>query len=315
MSGARMVALNGFGRIGSSIYTQSGQTRGFRIAAINDLGPRMELSTGVEHLQIKKPELLPWKRLGIDYVVEATGAKRKRKAALSHLEAGASRVIVTSAMAKRRESADFNVIFGINHKDFVPEKHRIISALSCTSTCLAPVLQTLRQFSIQSGNVTVFHGYNPEVKDTEFSRTAKGEPEVQPDGTLLYPYRSGVVDNLRTIMPWLTDDFSSRGFFDPRLRNIRLDLRIALEKETDQGKISSAFYSALQNKRRIMIMHPTADRIGDLNLNEKPFSSVPDITTLKLRGRDLSMSVWGNNVWGYSRGIMDILGYIARVDA
>lgn len=184
------VAINGFGRIGRAFARLRAidPTCPFDLVAVNDLadpealaylleldsvhghapapvalhGSKLHIGdVAVEVLAEREPTKLPWKRLGVDLVVESTGRFRGRKAAAAHLEAGAHKVIL-SAPGTSDDPPDRTVVLGINHGTLQPTD-RVISAASCTTTCLAPVAQTLdKAFGIRAGTMSTIHAYTAD---------------------------------------------------------------------------------------------------------------------------------------------------------
>ncbi|MEO2065217.1 MAG: type I glyceraldehyde-3-phosphate dehydrogenase, partial [Desulfurobacteriaceae bacterium] len=182
------VAINGFGRIGRSFFRIAHSRSDVEVVAINDLTDAKTLahllkydsvhgkfdaevyaeedSIVINGKSIKvfsdpKPEELPWKDLEVDVVLEATGRFRDREGAGKHLKAGAKKVVI-SAPAKE---PDITIVMGVNHKDYDPEKHNIISNASCTTNCLAPVAKVLLEnFGIESGFLTTVHSYTMDQR-------------------------------------------------------------------------------------------------------------------------------------------------------
>ena len=178
------VAINGFGRTGRMALRAAHETKSedVEVVAINDIGAVAtnahllkydsvhgrfpgEVTTGDNWMDIgrgkivvtaeRDPAQLPWRNLGIDVVLECTGAFTKRQAAAKHLEAGAKRVIVSAPA----EGADITVVMGVNHHELRPE-HKVISNASCTTNCLAPVAYVLQQgIGIERGYMTTIHAY------------------------------------------------------------------------------------------------------------------------------------------------------------
>ena len=178
------VAINGFGRIGREIFRVNLDKNYFEIVAINDLTDAKTLAhllkydsnygvlsnevsakeseilvdgKSVKILCERDPENLPWKDLGVDLVIEATGFFCSKEGANKHLLAGAKKVVIT---APAKDEVDFTVVLGVNDKDYNPTKHNIISNASCTTNCLAPFAKVLNDnFGIEKGLMTTIHAY------------------------------------------------------------------------------------------------------------------------------------------------------------
>ncbi|MCB1151274.1 type I glyceraldehyde-3-phosphate dehydrogenase, partial [bacterium] len=182
------IAINGFGRIGRAVFRLLNSMEGVEVTAINDLadsealayllrhdtvmGPfqgvaQMEGDVMVtKHQRVKMlenpvPQELPWKELGIDIVVEATGRFRKREQIMAHIEAGARKVLLT---VPAKDEIDATIVLGVNDEELKPE-HRIVSNASCTTNCLAPLAYVLdKEFGIESGLMTTVHAYTNDQR-------------------------------------------------------------------------------------------------------------------------------------------------------
>ena len=182
------VAINGFGRIGRTVLRTALNDPDIEFVAINDLsdagtlahllkydsvfGPlgvdvRVEgdvMVVGDKRIRMlaeRNPADLPWKELGVDYVVEATGVFRDREKAAAHLQAGARKVIITAP----GKDEDITLVMGVNHELYDPEKHHIVSNASCTTNCLAPVAKVLDDtFGIKRGWMTTIHSYTNDQR-------------------------------------------------------------------------------------------------------------------------------------------------------
>src|SRR6056297_179638 len=181
------VAINGFGRIGRFVMRGMANDRRLNLVAVNDLtdnrtlahllkydsmhgrfpGNVKALKSGHIRAGNRKfkvysesdPADLPWKKLGVDVVIESTGLFRKREAAAKHLEAGAKKVVI-SAPSK---DADIMIVMGVNHKSYRKSRHHVISTASCTTNCLAPVASVLhKNFGISNGLMTTIHSYTTD---------------------------------------------------------------------------------------------------------------------------------------------------------
>ena len=182
------VAINGFGRIGRSVFRILDDREDVEIVAINDLfdnealryllsydtvmgpfGKRLELvddhfvtdNNRVKMLSEANPANLPWGQLGVDVVVESTGVFRKREQLQQHLDAGAGRVVLT---VPAKDEIDYTVVLGVNDAELTPE-HRIISNASCTTNCLAPMARVLNDaFGIEEGVINTVHAYTNDQR-------------------------------------------------------------------------------------------------------------------------------------------------------
>ncbi|MBN1434991.1 aldehyde dehydrogenase, partial [Candidatus Fermentibacterales bacterium] len=188
---ALRVGINGFGRIGRLVFRHSLRSERVDIVAVNDITDAETLahllrydsvhgkfrgdvvvtgdsiSAGGESFRVlaeKDPKSLPWKQLGVDVVIEATGLFRSREKAAWHLEAGASRVLI-SAPTKGKPLADLSIVMGVNHELYDPSSHVVMDTASCTTNCLAPVAKVLNDsFGIVLGIMTTIHAYTNDQR-------------------------------------------------------------------------------------------------------------------------------------------------------
>ncbi|MGD1049092.1 MAG: glyceraldehyde 3-phosphate dehydrogenase NAD-binding domain-containing protein, partial [Candidatus Krumholzibacteriaceae bacterium] len=187
------VAINGFGRIGRLVFREAIRDKEFEIVAVNDLTNAATLAhlvkydsvhgkykgavavkddkylvvdgREIEVLAEKNPAALPWKKLGVDVVIESTGKFRKRKDASLHMEAGARKVIISSPSP----DPDIMIVIGVNDKLYKNDKHHVISTASCTTNCIAPIAKILQDsFGIANGFMTTIHAYTNDQVILDF---------------------------------------------------------------------------------------------------------------------------------------------------
>ncbi len=206
------IAINGFGRIGRSVFRILEERKDIEVVAINDLfdygalryllsydtvmgpfGKRLALEDDhfvtdkgrVKLLSVRNPEELPWGALGVDVVVEATGVFRKREQLQQHLAAGAGRVVLT---VPSKDAIDYTVVLGVNEDGLKPE-HRIISNASCTTNCLAPMVRVLDEsFGIEEGVINTVHAYTndqrlADVPHSDWRRSRAAAENIIPTST------------------------------------------------------------------------------------------------------------------------------------
>ncbi len=185
------VAVNGFGRIGRMVFRKAILDDKLDMVAINASYPAETLAHLLKYdtihgvfnaeviakddklfingkeivlLQKRDPKELPWKELGVDIVIEATGKFKSKETAGLHIEAGAKKVIITAP----GKNEDVTIVMGVNEEDYNPEKHDVVSNASCTTNCLAPVVKVLeKQFGIETGMMTTVHSYTNDQKNID----------------------------------------------------------------------------------------------------------------------------------------------------
>ncbi|MFN4132457.1 MAG: type I glyceraldehyde-3-phosphate dehydrogenase [Caldimicrobium sp.] len=326
------VAINGFGRIGRAVlrarfkYPEFNQ---IEIVAINDLSsPEMlahlfkydsifgklpyEIYVDGDYIivnekririyQEKDPEKIPWREVGVDYVIESTGFFTDGMLARKHLAAGARRVII-SAPAKNE---DVTIVMGVNEDIYDPKKHFIISNASCTTNCLAPILALLmRYFEIEKGFMTTVHAYTNDqrlldmVHPKDFRRARAAALNMIPTST-------GVIKALQKILPELAHKIDGLSIRVPTPDVSLLDLVIKIKGETTSAELAQIFRDN-QNRYIRYLEEPlvSMDLVGD------PHSAIIDGLTTKVLDKDLlKIIAWYDNEWGYSVRLLDLINYM-----
>ncbi len=324
------IAINGFGRIGRSVFRILNQMEGMEVVAINDLadndalayllkydtvmGPfpgtiEVEGDTMRTRFQTLKmtalpdPAELPWKELGVDYVVEATGIFRKRAQIAKHLEAGAKKVILT---VPSKDEIDCTVVLGVNEGDLKPE-HKIVSNASCTTNCLAPVAKVLHEnFGIVSGVMTTVHAYTndqrlADVPHSDWRRSRAAAENIIPTTT-------GAAKAVGKVLPALAGKLDGLAMRVPIPDGSIVDLVTVLEKETSAKEINEALHEAAFSDAMNSILWYSNSPIVSSDIVGDPHSSIFDAPFTKVVGGNFAKTLsWYDNEWGYSNRVVDLL--------
>ncbi len=328
------VAINGFGRIGRSVFRILDDVEGIDVVAINDLfdpdalryllnydtvmgpfGKSLTLEDGhfvtpkgrVLLVNERDPSALPWGELGIDAVVEATGAFRKRAQLEQHLAAGASRVILTVPAA---EPIDYTVVLGVNDTGLQSE-HRIISNASCTTNCLAPMARVLNDnFGIVEGVINTVHAYTndqrlADVPHSDWRRSRAAAENIIPTST-------GAAKAVGEVLPELQGKLHGIAARVPVPDGSVVDFFVTLESSVTADDIHAAVREAalgdladiLEYSERPIV---SSDIIGNSH------SSIYDAGfTGVTGGHHVRVLNWYDNEWGYSSRVCDLLARIGR---
>ena len=328
------VAINGFGRIGRLVLRaakQAGVTD-LDFVAVNDLTDNKTLAhlfkydsvhriypgtveatgTGllVDGDEIKvfserDPAQLPWKELGVDIVVEATGKFRDREGAGKHLEAGAKKVII-SAPGKKE---DVTIVLGVNEEVYDAQNHHIISNASCTTNCLAPVAKVLLDtFGIRRGLMTTIHAYtNDQVildmphKDLRRARAA---------GMSMIPTTTGAAKATSLVIPEVEGKLDGMAIRVPTADVSLVDLTVEVERETDAEAVKDAFRAAAAGGMK-GILHASEEPLVSVDYTGHPASSIVDLlSTAVMGGNMVKVLSWYDNEWGYSERVVDLVRYV-----
>ena len=254
------------------------------------------------------PEKLPWKELEIDIVLECTGRFRTREGSEKHLKAGAKKVII-SAPGK---NVDKTIVLGVNHEEYDPEKHDIISNASCTTNCLVPVAKVLNDsFGIVKGIMTTTHAYTmdqrlldgPHKKDLRRARAA---------AINIVPTTTGAAKATGEVIPELKGKLEAEARRVPVPDGSMIDLIVLLEKETTAEEINEAMKQASETFLKGILEYVEAPLVSQ-DIVGNPHSSILDALQTKVVGGNLAHIVsWYDNEWGYSNRMRDLTLYVAE---
>jgi glyceraldehyde 3-phosphate dehydrogenase len=342
------VGINGFGRIGRLVFRalveQELLGKKLDVVAVNDLVPadnlayllrydstqgqfkgevRSEKSSGaaeddtlvvnghpIKCLAVKEgPQALPWKQLGVDYVIESTGLFTEAEKAKGHLAAGAKKVII-SAPAK---GEDITVVMGVNHEKYDAGKHHIISNASCTTNCLAPVVHVLLKegLGIEEGLMTTVHSYTatqktvdgPSKKDWKGGRAA---------AINIIPSTTGAAKAVGLAIPEVKGKLTGMAFRVPTPTVSVVDLTVRTVKETSYKSICEIMRRASETYLK-RILGYTEDEVVSTDFIHDPHSSIFDAGSgIELNSRFFKLVSWYDNEWGYSHRCVDLLKYMVE---
>jgi glyceraldehyde 3-phosphate dehydrogenase len=328
------VAINGFGRIGRSVFRILETVEGVDVVAINDLfdhealryllqydtvmGPfRGPLSLEDDHIVTDKsrvrmlserdPAALPWGDLGIDAVVESTGVFRSAAQLQQHIDAGAGRVVLT---VPAKDAIDYTVVLGVNDEGLKPE-HRTISNASCTTNCLAPMAKVLHEeFGILEGVINTVHAYTndqrlADVPHSDWRRSRAAAENIIPTSTgaakavgVVLPELNGLLDGIASRVP--VSDGSV------------VDLFVKLSRTVTAEEVNRAVLAASRTERLQGILQYSERPLVSSDIIGNSHSSVFDAGfTSVTNGRYLRVLNWYDNEWGYSCRVVDLLRRIA----
>ncbi|HFB2048409.1 MAG: type I glyceraldehyde-3-phosphate dehydrogenase [Hyphomicrobiaceae bacterium] len=331
------VAISGFGRIGRNILRAAIETKrtDLEFVAINDLascrhsahlfkydsihGPLpvnievyddafdLGFCSPIKVLAISNPSKLPWKDMGIDIVLECTGAFASKEKASLHLEAGAKRVLISAPA----NGADLTVVYGINHHQLT-EDHTVVSNASCTTNCLAPVAKVLNDLcGIKSGFMTTIHAYTGDqhILDT----THKDIRRARAAGMSMIPTSTGAAKAIDLVLPELAGKLDGTAIRVPTPNVSVVDLKILPERETFVDEINQAFKRAASSNLR-GVLSTVAEELVSIDFNHSHYSSNFDLTQTQIVNRQLVRVLsWYDNEWGFSNRMIDTAVAMAKL--
>lgn len=326
------VAINGLGRIGRNIL-KIGLEKGINFVAINDLtdienlayllkydsvyGPYdREVESEKDFIKIRNKKIkifsepnpcnLPWKKLGVDVVIESTGLFRKREDAEKHLKAGAKRVLI-SAPAK---NPDITIVLGVNG-NLLKKSHRIISVASCTTNCLAPVVKILNDsFGIKKGFVTTIHAYTTSQKllDAPHKKLRRGRAAA----INIVPTTSGATSAVGEVIPEMKGRLDGLALRVPVASGSIVDFVAELKKSVTKEEINKTLKRASRGKLNGILQY-TEEEIVSSDIIKNPHSSIIDGLSTQVLGNAVKILAWYDNEYGYSSRMVDILNMIKNL--
>ena len=328
------IAINGFGRIGRSVFRILDELDDINVVAINDLfdhnalrylldydtvmgpfGKNLKLEDGhlitdrgrTRLLSEPNPAELPWGEIGIDVVVESTGVFRQRKQLQQHLNAGASRVVLTVPAA---EPVDYTVVLGVNDQGLQPE-HHIISNASCTTNCLAPMASVLHeQFGIVEGVINTVHAYTndqrlADVPHHDWRRSRAAAENIIPTST-------GAAKAVGEVLPQLKGRLHGIAARVPVADGSVVDLFAKLEKQVSVEDIHTAVKAAASESLSGILQFSSRPIVSSDIIGNSHSSIYDSGFTAVTSGRYLRVLNWYDNEWGYSSRVCDLLGHIGQ---
>ena len=330
------LAINGYGRIGRSVlralYESPWRAR-LRIVAINELadagtvlhlskydsthgrfplplegsGQRLEVDgDGIELLRRPAIGDLHWGDLGVDLVLECTGAHADRASAGAHLEQGARRVLLSQPTPE--EDVDATVVYGVNH-EALEAKHRIVSNASCTTNAIVPVIAALHEsLGVASGTITTIHSAmnDQPVLDayhhTDLRKTRAAFHSIIPVDT-------GLARGVERILPALTGRFTAQALRVPTLNVSALDLSLLVERDCDRAGVNRLLREAADTGFTGVLGY-TEEPLASCDFNHDARSGIIDASQTRVSGRRLvKVLVWFDNEWGYANRMLDVAGF------
>jgi len=321
------VAINGFGRIGRCFFRIAYDTD-LEIVAINDLVDANTLAhllkydsihgkwevpvqaegdtliagdRKVKVLSERDPANLPWKDMGVDVAVEATGLFRKRPDAQKHLQAGAKKVLITAPAT----DPDITIVIGVNDKEYDPEKHHIISNASCTTNCLAPVTKVLDDnFKVLKGLMTTIHAYTNDQRILDLPH--KDLRRARAAALSMIPTTTGAAKAVGEVLPHLKGKLHGIAIRVPTPNVSVVDLVALLEKETTPEEVNQAFKKASEGELKGILAY-SEEELVSIDFNHTNYSAVVDAKNTYLIDKNLvKVLAWYDNEWGYSTRLVEL---------
>jgi glyceraldehyde 3-phosphate dehydrogenase len=323
------VGINGFGRIGRNFFrAQQALAADVEIVAVNDLGDaatmahllkydsvlgpfpgEVSLGDGVinaggeqmKMLSERDPAALPWGDLGVEVVLESTGFFTTREGAQKHLDAGATKVIISAPAT----DPDYTVVLGVNESGYDRTQHHIVSNASCTTNCLAPLAKVVDDLAgIQSGFMTTIHAYTSDQSLQDMPH--KDLRRARAAAINLIPTSTGAAKAIGLVLPHLKGKLDGVAVRAPVATGSLTDLVVSLGREVTKEELNAAYEAAAAGPLA-GILRFSSDPLVSSDIVHSPFSCIFDSGLTMAHGNTAKVFGWYDNEWGYSCRLVDLV--------
>ncbi len=329
------IGINGMGRIGRMVVRSiiENQNKNLKIQHINNRSNsestcalikydsihgkfNAELGFDKNHLIINNDKItfsqesnidsINWKKFEVDYVFECTGKFNSKEKLLDHIKNGAKKVIVSAPC----KNADRTIVFGVNEKS-ISKEDQIISAASCTTNCLAPVVQVLNEnFEIEKGFMTTIHAFTSDQRILDNSH--KDPRRARAASQSIVPTSTGASKAIGEIIPSLKGKLEGVALRVPTPNVSLVELVFCTNKDIDIKKINNSFEFASKNKLK-NILEITNEKLVSIDFNHHSASAIVDSSLTNVVGANMGkISAWYDNEWGFSNRMCDIAQYLYK---
>ncbi|EIV2971222.1 type I glyceraldehyde-3-phosphate dehydrogenase [Cronobacter sakazakii] len=330
------VGINGFGRIGRNVLRAALGNEAFQVVAINDLTDSKTLAHLLKHDSLlgtlpatveagegelkldgrairvfseRDPGNIPWSSVGVEIVIEATGFFTDKAQAEAHITKGGAKRVIISAPAK---NDDLTIVMGVNHEQYDPALHHVVSNGSCTTNGLAPAAQVLhQQFGIQHGLMNTTHAYtNSQALHDQPEKDLRG---ARAAALSIVPYSSGAAKAIGKVIPELDGRMTGYSLRVPVPVVSIVDLTVTLARDVTVEEVNAAFLKASQEGPLQGILGYSDEPLVSSDYRGDPRSSIIDgLSTLVIGGNMVKILAWYDNEWGFSNRLVDLALLMAR---
>jgi glyceraldehyde 3-phosphate dehydrogenase len=331
---AIQVGINGFGRIGRSVFRIISNRDDIEVVAINDLFDNEQLAYLLKYDTVmgifrknvqaetdalyvddqkvvmtehRDPTEIPWKDLGAQFVIESTGVFRNRELLEKHIQAGAEKVILT---VPPKDEIDATIVMGVND-DQLQAQHRIVSNASCTTNCLAPIVKILDEsFGIEEGFITTVHAYTndqrlADVPHKDFRRSRAA-------GENIIPTTTGAAKAVGQVLPQLKGKLDGLAMRVPVPDGSIVDLVCRLDKKASRDEVNNAVRETAEGPMQKIVEYSEAPLVSS-DIIGNPHSSIFDaLSTKSEQDGYIRILSWYDNEWGYSNRVVDLIEMMAN---
>jgi len=328
------VGINGFGRIGRMVFRAAYARDEVEFLALNDLTDPNTLAHLLKYDSVhgilkaevkaeedtiivngkkirviseKDPGKLPWKDLNVDIVLECTGLFRDRSQASKHLDAGAKKVIISAPAI----DPDITLVMGVNHKQYDPKNHHIISNASCTTNSLAPICKVLLdRFGIEKGLMTTIHSYTTDQRLLDFPH--KDLRRARAAAVSMIPTTTGAAKAVSLVIPELAGKMNGMALRVPTPNVSLTDLVVQLSRPASAQEVNEAFEEASKGSMKGIIEYSNEPLVSS-DFNGITASTVVDaLSTMSIGDDMVKVLGWYDNEFGYANRLVDLAAYVAK---
>ncbi len=333
---ALRVGINGFGRIGRSVFRILSDRDDIEVVAVNDLYENQQLAyllkydtvMGVLDKEVSidgdqmfvdgdriamidemDPADLPWADLGIDVVVESTGVFRSREQLQKHLEAGAKKVILT---VPPKDEIDATIVMGVNDEDLDPTD-RIVSNASCTTNCLAPIAKILDDsFGLEEGFLTTVHAYTNDQRLADVPHKDRRRSRAAAENII--PTTTGAARAVGKVLPHLDGKLDGMAMRVPVPDGSIVDFVCRFAATPSREEINAAVREAAEGPMKRVVEYSEVPLVSS-DIIGNPHSSIFDALSTATQGEGFAKVVsWYDNEWGYSNRVVDLMERLMEID-
>jgi glyceraldehyde 3-phosphate dehydrogenase len=328
------VGINGFGRIGRNLFRAAMGDKDIDIIAVNDITDPKTLSYLLKYDSVlgnleaavgatadgisvdgktirvfkeKDPAKIDWPALGVDLVVESTGLFTNAEDARKHLRGSVKKVII-SAPAKNE---DITVCMGVNHTNYDPAKHHVISNASCTTNCLAPIAKVLHEtFGVENGLMTTIHSYTNDQRLLDLPHSDLRRARAA--ALSMIPTSTGAAKAIGLVLPALKGKLDGIAIRVPTPNVSLVDLTVTTSKPVTEASANQAFKDAASGPMKGILQY-CEEPLVSADFLHNPHSSIVDAPLTKALGeRMVKVFSWYDNEWGFSCRMRDLIKHVSR---
>ncbi|MDP4708370.1 MAG: ArsJ-associated glyceraldehyde-3-phosphate dehydrogenase [Cyanobium sp. MAG_237] len=337
------IGINGFGRIGRLVFRALWGRPGIELVHVNDCGGDAQTaahllafdsvhgrwqqavqgntrgffvgSQAVSYTRESKPTAVPWMEAGVEMVLECSGKFKSPETLQPYFDqVGLKRVVVACPVKGEIAGAEaLNVVFGINHQLYDPGQHRLLTAASCTTNCLAPVVKVIHEsFGIKHGSITTLHDVtNTQVVVDGFKSDLRRARSCMQS---LIPTTTGSAKAIGMIFPELQGKLNGHAVRVPLLNASLTDAVFELMREVTVEEVNSAFEVAANGALRGILGYETRPLVSVDYVNDDRSAIIDAASTMVVNGTQLKVYAWYDNEWGYSSRMADLVSHVALID-